>query len=224
MRHLEPTQAIRYSPDGRLLAVLCLDHSIQLWDADTGWPLGPPLMHLAAPVGLAFVDDGKTLLSLTDAGVARSWPVPQPIRDDPSRFETWLQAHCGTRLDGEEPVQVTVEEWRDARVTLERDWPRADPALVGASDDLASWHQQRAFDAVEVGNDRGELHHLARLAELRPRQWALHLRLCRARLRVAADLPAGPARGRELLAAWTSLKRGLGLGIDSSKPWNLLGF
>ena len=76
LRHPEPTEMIRYSPDGKLLAVACLDDSVRLWDADTGWPLGPPLLHVDAPIGLTFSDENRTLLSITEAGIARAWPVP----------------------------------------------------------------------------------------------------------------------------------------------------
>jgi serine/threonine protein kinase/WD40 repeat protein len=205
--HPEVTQLIRYSPDGKLLAVACLDDSIRLWDADTGWPLGPPLLHTATPIGLAFSDQNRTLLSITEAGIVRAWPVPHPIQDDPDRFETWLTARGGVRLEGEEPVQVSVEEWQTACRTLEQHWPQADPALAEVSNDLAPWHRQRALDAEAVGNDRGTLYHLSRLAALCPREPALHARMARVHARVAARLPVGPVRDREWRLASEAVER-----------------
>ena len=215
MRHSEPTQMIRYSPDGKLMAVSCVDHSIRLWDGATGWPLGPPLLHLSMPVAFAFADANKTLLSITESGIARTWPIPQPIDDNPDRFETWVQARCGLRLDGEEPVQVTVPEWHSARKTLENRWPQADPALDEMPDDLVSWHRQRALDAKEVGNQRGELYHLKQLAALRPSERAIHMRIAAIHIRVAVGLPRGPLRDCEGRLALAAAKRWLAVtGVD----------
>jgi WD40 repeat protein len=219
--HPEATQLIRYSPDGKLLAVACLDDSIRLWDADTGWPLGPPLQHVDAPIGLAFSEEDRTLLSMTEAGIVRTWPVPQPIQDDPERFETWLQARCGLHLEGEEPVQVGIEDWQSACRTLAERWPQADPALAEVSDDLAPWHRQRALDAAAVGNDRGELYHLTRLATLCPEERALQARIARIHARVAARLPAGPARDREWELASVAVKRQS--GWPGANHWARLG-
>jgi tetratricopeptide (TPR) repeat protein len=221
MVYPEPAQVIRYSPDGKRLAVAYLDDSVRLWDADTGWPLGPPLVHTSPPVQLAFSDNNRTLLSITEAGIVRTWPVPYPVQDDAHRFEVWMQARAGLRLEDDEPVQLSIEEWKDACRKLQKHWPKADPALSEVSDDLAPWHRVRARDAEEVGNERGEQYHLTRLAALRPAELALHARIARIHARVAFRLPEGSQRDGELKLAWAAVKRGLGSPI--ADHWANLG-
>jgi serine/threonine protein kinase/WD40 repeat protein len=221
LRHPEPTQLIRYSPDARLLAVACVDGAVRLWDADTGWPLGPPLEHFDMPISLAFHDENRTLLCLTEAGIVRAWPIPQPIQDDPERFETWLKARGGLHLEGEEPVQESVEAWQTACHTLKQRWPQADPALAEVSDDLVPWHRRRALDAAATGNDRGELYHLRRLAALCPQERVLQAHLARVHARVAARLPAGPSRDREWQLALDAVKRQR--GWRGEEHWIRLG-
>jgi WD40 repeat protein len=207
--HDEVTGQSRYSSDNRVLAVVAGGKSVVLWDTQTGWPLGPPLLHARAVVDLAFADDDRTLLTVTRAGV-HAWPLPRPVLDDPDRFETWLHARGGRRLAGEEAVSLTLAEWQVARRTLAKRWPRPDSALAELSDDLAGWHRRRARHAAEVGNDRGELYHLSRLAQLAPREPDVHARIAAVHARVAARLPAGPARDRQWQFAWAAAKRGMG--------------
>jgi tetratricopeptide (TPR) repeat protein len=54
-----------FRPDGRVFATACQDTraigSAQLWDTDTGRPLGPPLQHPNWAAAMAFSPDGKVL-------------------------------------------------------------------------------------------------------------------------------------------------------------------
>jgi Flp pilus assembly protein TadD len=159
-----------YGPNGQVLAVACKDHSVRLWDASGCLPLGPPLLHEAEVLDLRFTPDGTSLVTLTATGRTRAWPVPQPVADDPERFELWLQARGGIGLENNSIVLLDNETWNQCRDRLQERWPDPDPALSRPPDE-ADWHDARARDAEEVGNTFAALWHLDRLITLRPRDW-----------------------------------------------------
>jgi WD40 repeat protein len=70
--------ALRYSPDGKRLAVGTRFGSIELWDLVEKkriWAFNPP--QLGSPIGdLAFATDGKTLASATIEGAIQVWDLP----------------------------------------------------------------------------------------------------------------------------------------------------
>ncbi|APE15880.1 hypothetical protein BOH72_12270 [Mycobacterium sp. WY10] len=66
--------AIRYSPDGRLLATGYGDGSVRLSDAQTGQPVGKPLAaHRDDVLDLAWSPDGNTILSACRDGTLGLW-------------------------------------------------------------------------------------------------------------------------------------------------------
>ena len=69
--------SIGFSPDGRLLAVGNMDHSVRLWDVATQKPLDPPLIgHTGWVTGVAFSPDGETLATSSADRTVRTWDVP----------------------------------------------------------------------------------------------------------------------------------------------------
>jgi Flp pilus assembly protein TadD len=165
-----PVARLCYSPDGQVLAIACQDRSVRLWDATGCSPLGPPLLNQADVLDLRFTPDGASLVTLTATGRTRAWPLPQPVADDPERFELWLRTRGGIGLENSSVVLLDPETWRQGRDRLRERWPDPDPALPRPPD-AADWHDARARDAEEDGNTFAALWHLDRLIALRPRDW-----------------------------------------------------
>ncbi|KAG8973031.1 hypothetical protein FRC05_009146 [Tulasnella sp. 425] len=77
---------IAFSPDGEVLASGSEEGTIQLWDAQTGTPLGQPLTgHSRRSLYVAFSPDGKVLASASKDGTIQLWeaqtgtPLGQPL-------------------------------------------------------------------------------------------------------------------------------------------------
>jgi len=97
--HNERLSALAFSPDGKLLATGSWDRSVQLWDVETGQPIGGPLSgHSDTVNGLAFSPDGATLLSSSRDGVILHWAVNP---------EAWIERACRIAARA-----LTEDEWR----------------------------------------------------------------------------------------------------------------
>src|SRR5262249_6287067 len=65
LAHQAPVGGAAFSPDGRVLAVLCPEGVGRLWEVATGRPLGLPLACRRFPSTPAFTPDRQTLLVTT---------------------------------------------------------------------------------------------------------------------------------------------------------------
>ncbi len=73
--HTSSVGAVRFSPDGKMLASASTDGTIKLWDAKTGALKDTLLGHKSAVRSLAFSPDGKALVSSDDRGDVLLWDV-----------------------------------------------------------------------------------------------------------------------------------------------------
>jgi WD40 repeat protein len=72
--HTQNVWAVKFSPDGKLLASGAVDSTVKIWDKETGTVI-KTFKHPAGVTNLAFSADGKYLVSSSYDGVLRLWDV-----------------------------------------------------------------------------------------------------------------------------------------------------
>src|SRR5947209_11280682 len=71
--HHAPVYAVAFRPDGGRMASASFDHTIKVWDVDTGSALRTFRGHEAKVLTLAYTGDGHTLASAGLDGTVRLW-------------------------------------------------------------------------------------------------------------------------------------------------------
>jgi WD40 repeat protein len=79
--HSNRALAIRFSPDGRLLAASSGDASIRLWEVASGRAVGVLRGHQGPAQAISFSPDGKRLASSGEEGCIRLWQIPAGAPD-----------------------------------------------------------------------------------------------------------------------------------------------
>lgn len=74
-RHTDTIRSVAFAPDGKTLASGSADHTIRLWDVETGRPKTVIRGHAAGINSVNFSADGKVLVSGADDGIVRLWNV-----------------------------------------------------------------------------------------------------------------------------------------------------
>ena len=96
--------AVAFSPDGHRIVSGSDDHTLRLWNADTGQPIGKPLTgHTDRVRAVAFSPDGHRIASASDDKTLRLWNAAhRPIhwrtahRHTRTRCGVWRSARTGT--------------------------------------------------------------------------------------------------------------------------------
>lgn len=91
------------------------NNAVQLWDASTGKPTGPPLLHGGWVQAAAFSPDGARLLTGSHDKTARLWKVPHFVEGEVERLTVWVQLETDTALDDHGQARRLDEEGRAQR-------------------------------------------------------------------------------------------------------------
>jgi WD40 repeat protein len=73
LAHNDDVVTAEFSPDGTRVLTACADHTARIWDAATGKPALPPLIHRAAVTSAAYSADGTRIVTASDDKTARVW-------------------------------------------------------------------------------------------------------------------------------------------------------
>ena len=110
-------------------------NAARVWDAATGQPLGPVLVHHGFVDAVAFSPDGRTALTGSEDGAARFWEVPLPVAGEVEQILRWVEVLTGVQWD------------RVDDPTREASWSTgaADDEVAGVIRglDAPAWHRLR---------------------------------------------------------------------------------
>ncbi|KAG2033939.1 WD40-repeat-containing domain protein [Suillus americanus] len=91
--HTDYVRSVSFSPDGTHIVTGSDDHTVRLWDAGTGQPLGEPLLgHTSYVTSVSFSPDGTRIVTGSHDHTVRLWdaatrqPSQQCAVSDPSAF------------------------------------------------------------------------------------------------------------------------------------------
>ncbi|WP_345344515.1 TIR domain-containing protein [Rhodococcus olei] len=132
----DQVMGVAVSPDGRRIASASWNNSVQLWDAQTGQPIGDPMKgHADTVAGVAFSPDGRRIVSGSWDKTIRIWDADtrQPI-GEPLRGHEKLVSSVAFSPDGRRVVSgsgdKTIRIWdADSRMQI------GEP-LIGHSDQV----------------------------------------------------------------------------------------
>jgi hypothetical protein len=110
-----------FSPDWRRV-VTTSENAAQVWEADTGKPVGAPLQHQYAVYSAAFSPDGRRVVTASSDHTARVWAVVLDccaLQEEAERLASLAEAVGGyevsdtgalTPIDGRERLRKLVQQ------------------------------------------------------------------------------------------------------------------
>jgi WD40 repeat protein len=108
-------RALHLSPDGEVLAAVCSDQTVRLWDMATGFPLGSPIYHPSPVAALAFLGGERGVVTATQSGRLFRWPGHSPMIGTAQDCERQLEARLGITFAGGDAVLLAPEDWQARR-------------------------------------------------------------------------------------------------------------
>jgi WD40 repeat protein/serine/threonine protein kinase/tetratricopeptide (TPR) repeat protein len=233
IKHPARVNDVRFTPDGRALLTFCgptvvESHAIReggiirassralgevrLWDARTGEPLLPSLLHLTRNGFLpmrgcpVLSRDGRCLLLAGDMKSLEVWDLPLPDPRGVEELVQLAQALSGRRFDeAGGPVPLGTDQWALVRTKV----PEAGTVHRF---DVASWHRREAIRCMDAKDWSGAIPHLDRLIAARPKEWRAYYYRGRCRSELG-DYQASVADNG----------RAIELGADDYRCWNNRG-
>src|SRR4029077_2141044 len=96
--------------------------AVRLWDAATGEPIGPRLMHSGRLTSVLFSPDNKTIIAGERNGSVLLFTMDPELPDDAERIATWVEVLTGARIDlTQSHVQLLDNvAWLTSREQLEK--------------------------------------------------------------------------------------------------------
>ncbi len=81
MKHNDVVNSARFSSDGKWVVTASEDYTAQVWDAQTGQPVGQPMKHKGAVFSASFSQDSKWVVTASQDKTARVWDAQsgQPV-------------------------------------------------------------------------------------------------------------------------------------------------
>jgi eukaryotic-like serine/threonine-protein kinase len=94
----------------------------RLWDASTGMPLGPPILHPHQVTSVAFSPHGNDFLTAAFDYKARLYRKVPELVDDLDRVAAWVEVLTGLTLDAGRGTIGVLDNasWLDRREQLAR--------------------------------------------------------------------------------------------------------
>ncbi len=93
-------QDLAFAPEGNLFAAGCDDGSVSVWDVASMRQVGPTRVLRGRITGLAFGNDGATLMATDARGHLIAWPLPRSSPGSADRLSRRVGARTGVELDG----------------------------------------------------------------------------------------------------------------------------